>query len=137
MAHYFYELVQTVAKAEGLEHLTIKANLQSWADDMRKLVEIDKADPKFAGMVMKWVVTDSFWKTNVLSAKKLREKFPELALKMKASGRVSGYRANNQISQNEKLMREIQEEMQREQSGVEETFSDHQQLLPEFPDGRG
>lgn len=85
MANYFYERVAAVAKAEGLSHLIIKADMQKWADDFRKLVEIDKVDKRLAKEVMDWVTQDSFWRTNVLSAKKLREKFGDLALKMKAS----------------------------------------------------
>ncbi|OCA84564.1 hypothetical protein A8F94_17345 [Bacillus sp. FJAT-27225] len=85
MAKYFHEKVTEAAKAEGLEHLIIKADLQRWSDDMRKLVELDKVDKKLAGHVMNWVVTDPFWKKNILSAKKLREKFPQLAMQMKAS----------------------------------------------------
>lgn len=82
MAKYFYKKVSDVAAQEGLSHLIIKADLQKWADEMRKLVEIDKQDKHLVKAVMDWIPTDSFWKTNVLSAKKLREKFPDLALKM-------------------------------------------------------
>ncbi|GGJ51193.1 replication protein [Virgibacillus salexigens] len=84
MAVYFYELVEKVAQDAGVPHLTKKANMQTWADDMRKLIELDGVDKKLAKDVMDWVVTDSFWKTNVLSARKLRDKFVELAIKMKA-----------------------------------------------------
>jgi hypothetical protein len=73
MAKYFHKLVSAVAKAEGLSHLIIKADMQKWADDMRKLIEIDKVDKHLARDVMVWVTQDNFWKTNVLSAKKLRE----------------------------------------------------------------
>lgn len=85
MAIYFHNKVSAVAEAEGLSHLIIKSDLQKWSDDMRKLIEIDKIDMHLAKEVMDWVTADSFWKTNVLSAKKLREKFGELAIKMKAS----------------------------------------------------
>jgi phage replication O-like protein O len=85
MANYFHENVSAVAKEAGVEHLVKKANLQSWADDFRKLLEIDEVDKRLAKEVMDWVTTDSFWKTNVLSAKKFREKFSDLAIKMKAS----------------------------------------------------
>lgn len=85
MAHYFYKRVAAVAKAEGLSHLIIKADMQKWADDMRKLVEIDKIDKRLAKDVMDWATQDNFWKKNILSAKKFREKFPELAIKMKVS----------------------------------------------------
>lgn len=84
MALYFHKLVSEVAKEAGVEHLIKKANLQSWADDFRKLVELDGVDKHLAKDVMDWVTQDDFWKTNVLSAKKLREKFGELAIKMKA-----------------------------------------------------
>lgn len=85
MALYFHSLVSDVAKEAGVEHLIKKANMQSWADDFRKLIEIDGVDKHLAKAVMDWVTKDSFWKTNVLSAKKLRDKFSELAIKMKVS----------------------------------------------------
>jgi ribosomal protein S19E (S16A) len=85
MAKYFYERVAAVAKAEGLSHLIIKADMQKWADDFRKLVEINNVDKRLAKEVMDWVTQDSFWRTNVLSPNKLREKFGDLALKMKSS----------------------------------------------------
>ncbi|MGG3943393.1 replication protein [Peribacillus psychrosaccharolyticus] len=84
MAVYFHQKVAAVAKEAGVEHLTKKANLQSWADDFRKLIEIDGVTKKLAKDVMDWVVEDPFWRTNVLSAKKLREKFTDLAIKMNA-----------------------------------------------------
>jgi phage replication O-like protein O len=88
MAQYFYERVQKVAEDEELTHLTIKADLQKWADEFRKLMELDKIEDKhLIRDVMDWVTSDSFWKTNILSAKKLRDKFSELAIKMKASKR--------------------------------------------------
>lgn len=87
MAKYFYQKVSAVAKQEGIGHLIIKADLQKWADEMRKLVEINKVDKQLAKDVMDWVTQDNFWKTNVLSAKKLREKFSELAIKMKAANK--------------------------------------------------
>lgn len=84
MAVYFLELVKKVAEEAGVEHLIAKVNLQTWADDFRKLIELDKVDKRLAKEVMDWVTKDPFWKTNVLSAKKLREKFTDLAIKMKS-----------------------------------------------------
>lgn len=86
MAKYFHERVSGVAEAEGLTHLVIKANMQRWADEFRKLVELDGVnDKRLIRDVMDWVTEDPFWKTNILSAGKLRDKFTELALKMKSS----------------------------------------------------
>lgn len=84
MAVYFHEKVSVVANEAGISHLIKKSNMQSWADDMRKLIEIDQVDKNLAKQVMDWVTQDSFWRTNVLSAKKLRDKFMELAIKMNA-----------------------------------------------------
>lgn len=84
MAVYFHEKVVAVANDAGISHLIKKSNLQTWADDMRKLIEIDQVDKHLAKQVMDWATQDSFWRTNVLSAKKLREKFMELAIKMNA-----------------------------------------------------
>lgn len=83
-ALYFHKKVSKVANEAGIAHLINKANMQTWADDMRKLLEIDKIEKRLLKEVMDWVVTDNFWKTNILSARKLREKFPELAVKMKS-----------------------------------------------------
>lgn len=88
MAIYFHKMVSAVAKEAGVEHLIKKANLQKWADDFRKLVELDGVkDKKQILAVMDWVTKDDFWRTNVLSAKKFREKFGELAIKMNSSMR--------------------------------------------------
>ncbi len=84
MAVYFFNRVEKVAEEAGVGHLLKKSNMQTWADDMRKLVEISGVDKRLAKEVMDWVTEDSFWKKNILSAKKLRDKFPELAIKMKA-----------------------------------------------------
>lgn len=53
-------------------------NLQSWADDMRKLVELDGRSIENVKEVIRWSQRDEFWKGNILSAKKLREKYDQL-----------------------------------------------------------
>lgn len=85
MAIYFHERVSQVANESGISHLIKKSNMQTWADDMRKLIELDGVDKLLAKQVMDWVTQDSFWRTNILSAKKLRGKFIELAIKMNAT----------------------------------------------------
>ena len=89
MAVYFFQRVEKVANDAGISHLIKKSNMQTWADDMRKLIDIDEVDKQLAKEVMDWVTADSFWRTNVLSAKKLREKFMELAIKMNAEKKPS------------------------------------------------
>lgn len=86
MALYFFEKVSVVAEEAGIQHLLKKVNLQKWADDFRKLVELDEvSDKKQILALMDWVTADSFWRTNILSAKKFREKYLELVVKMNAA----------------------------------------------------
>lgn len=109
MARYFFDKVKAVAEAEGLTHLIIKADMQKWADEFRKLWEIDKVqDKRLIADVIDWVTSDSFWRTNVLSAKKLREKFGELALKMRGA-----QKPKQQLQQRKSDSREKEIEFQR------------------------
>ncbi|MBO9596756.1 MAG: replication protein [Cohnella sp.] len=87
MAEYFRDKLQTMAESIDFNHASLtKVDLQKCADEFRRLVEIDKVSDKYLIRdVINWVTADDFWRTNVLSAKKLRAKFPELALKMKAA----------------------------------------------------
>lgn len=89
MAVYFKQKIDGMAEKEGLTHLTDRTNLQTWADDFRKLVELDKqSDQNLIKSVMDWVVNDEFWKSNVLSAEKFRAQYPKLviAMRRKSSG---------------------------------------------------
>lgn len=71
-------------------------NLQHWANDMRLLNEADKRDWETITAVTSWCQQDSFWKANILSAKKLRQKFPQLLAKMNsAGGRNKPYQNND------------------------------------------
>lgn len=62
-----------------------KPNLQTWADDMRKLIEINKRDPKEIGQVIDWVTKDDFWQVNILCASKLRNKWDAITARMNKS----------------------------------------------------
>lgn len=53
-------------------------NYQTWADDFRKLIELDGKSVDNVRLVIQWSQQDSFWKSNILSAKKLREKYDQL-----------------------------------------------------------
>lgn len=67
-------------------------NFQRWADDFRKLVELDKRSIDNVREVLKWSQQDSFWKGNILSARKLREKYDQLKVQSgKFTKRSGGY----------------------------------------------
>lgn len=59
-------------------------NLQAWADDFEKMLRIDGNTQQEIEAVILWCQNDNFWKNNILSASKLREKFPQLWMKGKA-----------------------------------------------------
>lgn len=89
MAKYFHERISIVAKDAGVEHLIAKANLQRYADDFRKIVELDGANKKQVKEVIDYATTDDFWKTNILSADKLRKQFLQLSIRMNAQTQPS------------------------------------------------
>ncbi|GAB6276281.1 MAG: hypothetical protein SAMD01599839_08210 [Rectinema sp.] len=60
-----------------------EARLSSWADDIEKLHRIDGRDWGEIENVVIWVKHDSFWASNILSGKKLREKYPTLIAQAK------------------------------------------------------
>jgi uncharacterized protein YdaU (DUF1376 family) len=60
---------------------TKKPNLAKWATTIRLMRERDKLTHRRIAEVFSWANGDSFWKTNILSPDKLREKFPQLAAK--------------------------------------------------------
>ena len=60
--------------------------LTKWADDFRKMIEIDKRTPEDIDNVLKFSQDDSFWQTNILSAEKLRKQFDQLYIKMGKTG---------------------------------------------------
>lgn len=56
-------------------------NLESWANTARLMVDSDKFVLRDVWNVFQWANSDNFWRTNVLSVSKLREKYPELKAK--------------------------------------------------------
>lgn len=62
----------------------IPKDLNGWADEFRKLTEIDKRDKALIKAVIDFATSDSFWQANILSAKKLREKFDTLDAKRRS-----------------------------------------------------
>lgn len=54
-----------------------KANV----DAMRRLIDVDGYRPEQVARIIMWSQQDGFWRANILSASKLREKFEQLRLK--------------------------------------------------------
>ena len=54
---------------------------KTWIDQCRLLREADKRTPEEIETVIRWCQEDEFWKVNILSMPKLREKFDQLWMK--------------------------------------------------------
>lgn len=71
-----------------------KPNLQNWADHIRLMMERDERTEEQIKYLIEWSQNNSFWKSNILSTKKLREKATTLIRQIKAE------RAKEKKSQN-------------------------------------
>ncbi|MCF7945932.1 MAG: hypothetical protein K9L24_03670 [Spirochaetia bacterium] len=57
--------------------------IQRWANDIEKLIRIDGRSFTDIEAVIRWVKTEgNFWLPNIMSGRKLREKFPQLFARM-------------------------------------------------------
>ncbi|WP_282926865.1 hypothetical protein [Helcococcus kunzii] len=62
-----------------------KPNLNNWAKDIDKLIRLDKRNFIEIKNVINFATNNDFWKSNILSASKLRKQFSTLLLQMKNS----------------------------------------------------
>jgi hypothetical protein len=60
-----------------------KAKLDKWADEIRKMAELDKLTIEQIEYVIDWLPTNQFWFGNIRSTAKLREKFETLKHEIK------------------------------------------------------
>lgn len=74
----------------------IPPSLEDWADCFRLMTDIDKREEIHIRKVIKWCQQDSFWKANILSAKKLREKFDTLFMQMNRTS-TKPYSGNSSV----------------------------------------
>ena len=66
----------------------VPENLDSWADTFRLMVERDGRSCQQVAAVIDWCQSDDFWRANILSANKLRQKFDQLELQMQRPARA-------------------------------------------------
>lgn len=62
-----------------------------WSVDIRKLHEIDGHPWDEINGIIDWCQADSFWSSNILSGKKLREKWDQLAVKRDSRSGINGH----------------------------------------------
>lgn len=70
--------------------------IRKWANDIRLLVETDGYSAAEVEAVVRWCQADDFWKSNILSAGKLREQFTRLRMQAEKGGGLSRASPKNQ-----------------------------------------
>ena len=65
----------------------VKPNWDQWAEDIRKIREIDSRTEEQIKFIIEWAQNDNFWKGNILSPSKLRKQFNTLVVQAKAKGK--------------------------------------------------
>ena len=65
-------------------------DIDRWANDIEKINRIDKYDYATINGVIVWVSNDDFWKQNIKSGSKLREKFNDLLIRIDAQYKSKG-----------------------------------------------
>lgn len=77
-AKYLFE------KIKGNNPKQKEPNFDNWANEFRLMRERDNREPREIKDVIDWCQADPFWQGNILSPKKLREKFDQLTIQMKS-----------------------------------------------------
>jgi len=55
-------------------------NLQTWSDDIRKMIELDGRKPEQVTNMIHWCQSHDFWSGIILSGKKLRDKYDQMRI---------------------------------------------------------
>ena len=89
----FFELVDLLIKK--ILHNDPKAKVpktekgrEAWANDFRLLIEKDGRSSEEVREIIIWCQEDPFWRSNILSADKLRKQFTQLILKKQATSKL-------------------------------------------------
>jgi hypothetical protein len=95
------------ADPEYIHSKSWPSTLQNWAADIDLLLRKDKRPDTQVIDVIRWCQADPFWQSNILSGKKLRDKYPQLYLRMIGSKKATG--CTQQLSEDDReYLREIQ-----------------------------
>ena len=78
--------------------------IESWAVDIEKLIRIDKKTPENIQQVIYWIKTKgNFWFPNIISGKKLREKYETVWAQMQSRGSAPKHRIGTDNIQKSKV----------------------------------
>lgn len=86
-AHWFRD---ELAKENPLAVKLKRANLEAWADEFRKMRELDGHNPDDIATVALYVLQSEFWRPNIQSPSKLRDKWDTLTAQILNKKTVRG-----------------------------------------------
>ena len=96
-----------------------RPNLNSWAEIVRKMRELDNRSLDEMATAWVWIRNDHFWSTNILSMAKFREKYDQIKLKM-----TSEVRPNENTSRpDNSAAGRVRANVQRELDEIEQQIS--------------
>ena len=80
----FSEIIKENPKSRLLNQNSVKKQktIAGWAKDIEKLIRLDKQEPSTVEEVILFATHDNFWGANILSGKKLRDKWDTLTKQM-------------------------------------------------------
>ena len=81
-----------------------ESDLQKWSHEIGLMITKEKRTPERIEEVIRWATNDEFWKTNILSGRKLPEKFDTLEIKMEAQKRRNGIEGDDPIDRRARLI---------------------------------
>jgi phage replication O-like protein O len=82
------EYLKAKILANNPEHI-FRGNGKEWAHHIDLMIRIDKRDPPIIREVIDWCQANIFWHSNILSTKKLREKFDQLKMQMERDLKIN------------------------------------------------
>lgn len=80
------DLLAKLIEDNGCKKPTVS---KAWRNEARLMLDRDGRDVEEAERVMRWALNDSFWKSNVLSMPKFRDKYDQLKIKANGHARAA------------------------------------------------
>lgn len=108
--------------------------MAKWCAEINRMMRLDKRDPDEIAALIRWVQSDSFWRANILSPKKLRDKWETVKLQAHRKGELDDGRTNGQRSQ---YPRENQSEFNKIDFSQFEFKEAREAGVPKVPGPRG
>lgn len=108
-------LREAIQERDSKAQAVIHDRTEAWARDIDKLIRIDKRAPGQIEAVIWWAQTKSdFWGPNILSGRKLREKFDQLVGQMNRNGGKQARAPDAYVGSNEAWSKKPEEPLTEE-----------------------